>query len=345
MGKAMPKETRKNRRKLPSGEIYGTPREAKVLIEGWRREYKRFRPGSYLRISIKMNQNRTIFFFGTVAALLLHIASGSSRADERLEGIACRSVHLQYTAPESIAFYNEVTVGKSSEGTYFCVCGFNRGYYGIQELRGGRKLLIFSVWDPGRQDNPDAVREERRVKVLQRASDVRVRRFGNEGTGGQSFFDYDWKVGETYRFLVTAERHGERTDFTAYFYIPEKKEWKRLVTFSTLAGGRLLRGHYSFVEDFRRNRVSATKARRARFGNGWVRTPGGRWVELARARFTADRNPVTNIDAGVAERRFFLATGGETRNTHTKLWQHAERPVSAAKDSPGPGLPPRERRF
>ncbi len=201
-----------------------------------------------------------------------------ARADERLESKACRSVHLKYPASESVVFYNEVSVDRSSPGTYFCVCGFNMGYFGIQELTRGRKLIIFSVWDPGRQNDPSAVDKDRRVKVLHQGDDVRVRRFGNEGTGGQSFFDYDWKVGEVYRFMVTAGIEEARTAFSAYFFLPEEKKWKHLVTFSTLAGGQRLGGYYSFIEDFRRNRISATKVRKAHFGSGWIKTTEGQWV-------------------------------------------------------------------
>ncbi len=61
---------------------------------------------------------------------------------------------------------------------------------------------------------------------------------GNEGTGGQSFFDYDWKVGQTYRFFVTARTEGERTEFAGYFHVPEQKAWKHLVTFSTIGQER-----------------------------------------------------------------------------------------------------------
>ena len=242
------------------------------------------------------------------------------RADEKLKGIACRSVHLSFRdVPEGDAFYNEVTVEKSAEGTYFAVCGFNRGYFGIQELRGGGKLVIFSVWDPGKQNNPDLVEEERRVWLEHHGDGVRVKRFGNEGTGGQSFFDYDWKVGETYRFLVTSRHHNERTAYAGYFFLPEKKEWKHLVTFSTPTKSGWLRGYYSFVEDFRRNRVSATITRRARFGNTWVRGKNGEWKPVTNAKFTGDRNPVINIDAGAAGGCFFLATGGDIENNTVAL--------------------------
>ena len=251
--------------------------------------------------------------------LALAMIQTLSPADEKLAGIACRSVHLNYKAPEAVAYYNEVTVEQSAEGTYFCVCGFNQGYFGIQEQTRGKKVVIFSVWDPGKQNNPNSVDEEQRVKLISKDEKVRVGRFGNEGTGGQSFLDLDWKAGETYRFLVTAKVEGDRTAFAAYIAPPDAKEWRHLATFSTIAKGKLLGGYYSFIEDFRRNRVSATLERRAKFGQGWARTADGRWFPLTHAKFTADKNPALTIDAGVDAGRYFLATGGKVENTHVPL--------------------------
>lgn len=256
-----------------------------------------------------------------LSLFIVALSFGSAHADEKLKGIACRSVHLWYPAPEATAFYNEVTVEQSADGSYFMVCGFHMGYFGIQELYDGRKVMLFSVWDPGNQNDPNSVKKERKVRVLHHADDVRVKRFGGEGTGGQSFFDFDWKLGDTYRFLVTASKDGERTAFTGWFFLPKEERWKKLVTFSTLAGGGLLKGCYSFVEDFRRNRISATKVRKAQFGAGWVLSTAGEWKPLDTSRFTADRNPVLNIDAGPHKDRFFLATGGDTKNATTELRQ------------------------
>ena len=242
-------------------------------------------------------------------------------ADEKLKGIACRSVHLGYTAEPGTAFYTEATVRTSAPGTYFCACGFNSGYFGIQELADGKKLVLFSVWDPTAGDDPKKVPEEKRMKTLHKGDGVRVGRFGGEGTGGQSFFDFDWQVGTKYRFLVAVAPDGlERTAFSGYFYLPAKKEWKHLVTFSTIAKDKQLGGYYSFVEDFKRDKISATLARNAEYGNGWVLVKD-EWKSIAEARFTGDGNPVLNIDAGVTKEkdRWFLATGGETENTTTKL--------------------------
>lgn len=264
--------------------------------------------------------------FGAACLCLISFSMGatSGLADERLRGIACRSVHLAYAGDETVAFYNEVTPLKSAPGTFFMVCGWNTGYFGLQELGNGKKLLIFSVWDNARGDDPQAVAEEDRVELLHQDEAVRVGRFGGEGTGGQSFLDFDWSAGETYRFMVTAQPDGHRTQYSGHFFDSANEKWIKLVTFSTVtskrgSSGQKMRGFYSFVEDFKRDRKSTEATRRAAFGNGWICNAKLEWTPLTEARFTADANPVLNIDAGPYEDRFFLATGGEIENTTVKL--------------------------
>jgi hypothetical protein len=260
-----------------------------------------------------------------------------SGATEPGKPTACRSVHLRYPAPRSTAFYNEVTVERSARGTYFMACGFDAGYFGIQELANGKKLVLFSVWDPGAQNDPKHVDQSRQVKVLKAGEHVRIQRFGGEGTGAQCFFDYDWKVNEVCRFLVTSQTDGDRTAFAAYFYVAENKSWKHLATFSTLAGGKKLGGYYSFIEDFRRNGASAEQERRAHFGNGWIKSENGQWVALTRAQFTADNNPATNIDAGADAAGFYLATGGATSNEHIQLGGTIDRQPAGIPALPDTG--------
>lgn len=279
----------------------------------------------------------------TFALLALLALASAAPADEKLNGIACRSVHLGYKADGGTAFYTEVKVEQSSPGTYFCAVGFRSGYFGIQELANKKKVVIFSVWDPASGDDPTKVPVEKRVKATHTGEGVRVKRFGSEGTGGQSFLDFDWKTGETYRFLVTAAADPDdkgRAAFAGYFYLPDKKEWKHLVTFTTPAAKTETGGWYSFVEDFRRNKVSATKVRKAEFGNAWVRNAKGEWKGVSEARFTGDGNPATNIDAGPTKAgdRFFLATGGETTNDTTKL-KAAVTVTPPAKAEPPTDLP------
>ncbi len=270
----------------------------------------------------------------TIAVALLAVIASQPRADDKLADIACRSVHLAYSSSGATAFTTEMTPTSSAEGTYFMACGFSLGYFGIQELDRGKKVLIFSIWDPGDQNNPNAVAADQRVKLLAKGPSTRVKRFGGEGTGGQSFVDLDWKLGQTYRFLVKASPDGDvRTAVAAYFQEPGDGGWTHVATFSTLTKTKRLTGLYSFIEDFRRDRVSLTKPLRATFGNAWVVDAEGKPRPLTKARFTADSNPALNIDAGVEGANFFLGTGGEIKNEHTPLRGLMERKPSPAPPS------------
>lgn len=231
---------------------------------------------------------------------------------------AARSVHLQWNSAETEVFYLEAKVIQSTPGSYFMACGWSGGYFGIQELRDQKTVAIFSVWDPTKGDDPNAVKPEERVELLHEGGGVRIKRFGGEGTGGQCMVDFPWTVGATVRFLVRAEAQGPKTAYSGWLYDEARGSWRHLVTFRTRAGGKLLRGLYSFVEDFRRDRRSVDDVRRAEFGHGWTKGGSGDWQPLTQARFTASRaawEARDNINAGPASLGYFLATGGETTRT------------------------------
>lgn len=230
---------------------------------------------------------------------------------------AARSVHLWWDAGEGADFYNELRVDQSVPGSYFMACGWNAGYFGMQELSGTkepRKIVLFSVWDPTKGDDPKAVPPDKRVEVVESDPDATVGRFGGEGTGAQCKYPYAWAVGERCRFLVRAAVEGDKTAYTGFFYRNDRKAWTKLATVRVTTAGRPLRGYYSFVEDFRRDGKSVGERRAARFGFGWVRTTKGEWVALAKARFTADATRLDTIEAAPADESFTLATGGETPN-------------------------------
>ena len=124
------------------------------------------------------------------------------------------------------------------------------------------------------------------------------------------------ELGEKNCFLVRAKVEGEKTAYSGF--VLQDGNWRKLVTFRTRTGGQPLKGLYSFVEDFRRDHKSAREIRKARFGEGWVRTVNGDWVTLARARFTAsnaDWEAKETINAGLDGNWFFLQTGGETKKS------------------------------
>ncbi len=229
---------------------------------------------------------------------------------------AARSVHLHFAAPSGDLFYNELTVEQTTDGSYFMACGWNTGYFGMQQLGSStNKVVIFSVWDPTQGDDANKVPLEQRVEILHEGVSAKIRRFGGEGTGGQCLWPYLWETNETCRFAVRATVDGDKTSYAGWFFDNRTQAWQHLVTFRTRTGGQPLRGYYSFIEDFRRDGKSATEVRRASFGNGWVRDLKGEWTSLRRATFTASSSEweaKENIDAGISAGRFFLATGGNT---------------------------------
>ena len=174
-------------------------------------------------------------------------------------------------------------------GSYFMVCGFRHGYFGIQEQANGRKVVLFSVWDPGRGDNPNQVpektasrcsimpttclaairrRRDRRPELL-RVS-LESRRDLSLSRQGRNFPSPSGR----------AAKVRARPRSPAISICRRKRAWKHLVTFRTITGGTQLESPHSFIEDFRRDGKSATQVRRAVFGNGWVRD-AGRQVDAA----------------------------------------------------------------
>ena len=59
-------------------------------------------------------------------------------------------------------------------------------------------------------------------------------------------------------------------------------------------------------------------------------------MPVTEARFTADANPVPNIDAGLTKAgdRFFLSTGGEIENKTVKLRDKMTLPNDAKPELP-----------
>lgn len=243
-----------------------------------------------------------------------------------------RSVHLQYMTgvKDATSIRGTVTVRESQPNSYFCLFGWDCGYCGIQDKGQKGKVLIFSVWDPvdpfdftAREEN---VKEEHRAKVLYANPAAEVARFSGEGSGARTMTPYEWKVGEPITIQVDAEADGtNHTAFTCSVYDPATKGWLKIATLSTLhIQGRAsgFNGIYSFVEDFWRNYHSATLSRHAEYSQIAVRpNAAAEWRAVTRAMFSGDNTPSAAIDAGrTATGAFYLKTGGQTKNTHTKLW-------------------------
>lgn len=228
------------------------------------------------------------------------------------------SVHLSYTLPENQNFkwfYNEVTVpvGQDPIGSYFMANGFGEGYYGIQVNSETERRILFSVWSPFKTDNPGEIPDEEKIKLLKKGEDVYAGEFGNEGSGGQSYLQYPWEAGKTYRFLNSVEPDGEgNTIYTAYFMDPEKQEWQLIASFLRPKTDTWYKRPHSFLENFIPEKGNIQRS--ALYTNQWARTTDGQWIELTEARFTGDdiakREYRLDYAGGEANGKFFLQNGG-----------------------------------
>ncbi len=258
-----------------------------------------------------------------VALALLMCLSVAAAPEPSTPPKAARSVHLWWKGPPATAVYREVVVEKSVPGSYFMVCGFTGGYFGIQEYADGAKVALFSVWDTAKGDDAKTIPEDQRVGVLGSGKDVTVKRFGGEGTGAQSIMPFDWKPGQPVQCFVRAwATENQTTTFAAYIRDPSAKvgegKWLHMATFRRRDPTGTIGGHYSFIEDFRRDTRSAQEVRRARFGQAWFKAADGTWSRAQSVRFTAsgaEWEAKETIDAGIAAggRDFYLQTGGDTK--------------------------------
>jgi hypothetical protein len=186
-------------------------------------------------------------------------------------------------------FYNEITVPKGNDiiGSYFMADGFAEGYFGMQVNSTTERRILFSVWSPFNTDDPKQIPDDKKIKLLKKGAGVHTGEFGNEGSGGQSYLTYHWKAGETYKFLIHAQPvENNYTNYTAYFYAAEKKQWLLLASFSRPATHTYLTRLHSFLENFEPETGYIT--RKAYYGNQWVKTAGGEWKNINQAIFTYD---------------------------------------------------------
>ena len=226
------------------------------------------------------------------------------------------SVHLSYPNPKGVnvaAFYCEATGIEEPVATYYEACGWNRGYFGMQINSPTERRIIFSVWDSGGEAvDRKKVADENRTKLIAKGEGVVSGDFGNEGTGGHSHLVYPWKTGEKQRFITTAKVVDmTHTIYSGYWFHPEKKQWMLISSWIAPKTGDWLHGLYSFSENF--GGSNGHLLRKALFGNQWIRTDAGKWIEITTASFSHDgTGKADRLDRfmGVEKGQFFLSQGG-----------------------------------
>jgi Domain of unknown function (DUF3472)/Domain of unknown function (DUF5077) len=229
------------------------------------------------------------------------------------------SVHLNYNLPDSTDniewFYNEVTVPRGNDviGSFFMANGFGEGYFGMQVNSKWERRVLFSVWSPYTTDDPSAIPQDKKIILLKKGTGVHTGEFGNEGSGGQSFFKYNWKAGATYKFLLRAKPiENNYTNYTAYFYASEEKRWLLIASFNRPATKTYLTKLHSFLENF--EPATGNITRKGWYHHQWVRTTNGVWKPISKATFTADATAKKryrlDYGCGAKDGKFFLHNAG-----------------------------------
>jgi len=242
------------------------------------------------------------------------------------------SVHLAYPVPDDAkvaAFYCEMTAVEDPVATYYMACGWHRGYFGMQVNSLTERRIIFSVWDSGHEGvDRNKVGTDDRVTLVAKGEGVYSGDFGNEGTGGHSHLKYPWKTGEKQRFIVTAKPvDATHTVFSGFYFHPEQQKWVLISSWKAPKDGGWLRGLYSFSENF--GGGNGQLRRKALYGNQWIRTDVGKWIELTAAKFSHDptgREDRLDRFMGVEGGQFFLSNGGFLSG-FTEYGQRFERPA------------------
>jgi hypothetical protein len=219
------------------------------------------------------------------------------------------SCHLNYKVPKQNIqyFYNEITVpiGEDKIGSYFMANGFSDGYFGIQVNSATERRILFSVWE-----------EENKAKtiLLKKGTNVVDARFDGEGTGGQSYMQYNWKAGITYKFLTKGIPDDiGNTIYTSWFYMPEKNNWQLIASFKRQNKSTYLNGLYSFLENFIDD--NGYLGRKAYYTNQWIQLSGSEdWIALYAVSFSVDATGKNkqrmDFNGGVEDGKFFLQNGG-----------------------------------
>ena len=166
--------------------------------------------------------------------------------------------------------------------------------------------------------------------MLKKGPNVHTGEFGNEGSGGQSYLQYNWKAGNTYKFLMHAKPNGNSyTVYTAYFFAPEVGKWQLIASFSRPQTNTYLKHLHSFLENF--DPEQGTITRTVFFTNQWVADENGKWIELNKARFTIDNTGIQgyrmDYAGGIADGAFYLKNCGFFNN-YTVRNTVFERPLT-----------------
>lgn len=269
------------------------------------------------------------------------------------------SVHLYSwgstdpNAPKGDAYdwcFMEIMLPEKSDiiGTYAMALGVLNGYMGIQ-MNGyandgsPRHDVLFSMWDDGSTDEDPNLPEYMRASAVDWDPLTITNRFGNEGTGVQTYRKGPyWTPGKYVQFITncrpettsyTTEVNGKPTVHTqhnmlvsAWFNALDGKGWQYMATVRKRNSSTYFDSWYSFLENY--NASTGQANRIAYYRNGYMRArSNGKWYNRNSVGFghtDGGDNTGARTDYGQgatdnpADRTFFMQTGGYTSTNKTK---------------------------
>lgn len=269
------------------------------------------------------------------------------------------SVHLNSwgstdpNAPKGDAYdwcFMEIMLPEESDiiGTYAMALGVLNGYMGIQ-MNGytadgsPRHDVLFSMWDDGSTDEDPNLPEYLRAGAVDWDPLTTTNRFGNEGTGVQTYRKGPyWTPGKYVQFITncrpettsyTTEVNGKPTVHTqhnmlvsAWFNALDGKGWQYMATVRKRNSSTYFDSWYSFLENY--NASTGQANRIAYYRNGYMRArSNGKWYNRNSVGFghtDGGDNTGARTDYGQgatdnpADRTFFMQTGGYTSTNKTK---------------------------
>lgn len=269
------------------------------------------------------------------------------------------SVHLNSwgstdpNAPKGDAYdwcFMEIMLPQESDiiGTYAMALGVLYGYMGIQ-MNGytadgsPRHDVLFSMWDDGSTDEDPNLPEYLRAGAVDWDPLTTTNRFGNEGTGVQTYRKGPyWTPGKYVQFITncrpettsyTTVENGKTTVHTqhnmlvsAWFNALDGKGWQYMATVRKRNSTTYFDSWYSFLENY--NQTTGQANRIAYYRNGYMRArSNGKWYNRNSVGFghtDGGDNTGARTDYGQgttdnpAERTFFMQTGGYTSTNKTK---------------------------
>ena len=269
------------------------------------------------------------------------------------------SVHLYSwgstdpNAPKGDAYdwcFMEIMLPQESDiiGTYAMALGVLNGYMGIQTNGytadgSPRHDVLFSMWDDGSTDEDPNLPEYLRAGAVDWDPLTTTNRFGNEGTGVQTYRKGPyWTPGKYVQFITncrpettsyTTEVNGKPTVHTqhnmlvsAWFNALDGKGWQYMATVRKRNSTTYFDSWYSFLENY--NPSTGQANRIAYYRNGYMRArSNGKWYNRNSVGFghtDGGDNTGARTDYGPgatdnpADRTFFMQTGGYTSTKKTK---------------------------